>query len=173
MANAYFQSDSENIFVGSNNLGAQVVFEYAGNTIQLPVADGMNPTAVANEYISSLSTTPLMIHTEGNEWGNYEPPLPNSLQLVNPPSTDSSPSGDVELDKVSPTPGNDGAYYGSQPNLYGSSWTSDGVNTIEGYRPNSSIPILTDSRAANAVLSIPSLNVNVPGVEELPQLRLY
>ena len=172
MANAYFQSDSENIYVGSNNLGAQVVFEYAGNRLQLPVPDGMNPTAVANEYIRSLSTTPKRMWST-DEWGEYEPPLPDSLELVNPPSTDSSPAGDVELDKVSPTPGNDGAYHGSQPNLYGSNWTPDGVNTIEGYQPNSSIPILTDSRASNAVLSIPSLNVNVPGVEDLPQLRLY
>lgn len=154
MANAYFK-DYSGIWAGSNSLGALVQFEYSGKTVQVSVPDGRDPLEVANAYVENLKSPKSMWTTD--EWGDYQPIIPDSTPDANPPSEDSMPNDMIELDKIVITPNNDGEYNGNQPNLYGFNWTPDGVNIIQGYQPYSAIPVLSVLTPASAASSIPML----------------
>lgn len=154
MANAYFK-DNTGVWAGSNAQGALVQFEYSGKIVQVSVPDGRDPLEVANAYIENLKSPKSMWTTD--EWGDYQPRVPDYSPDANPPSGDSSPDDMIELDKIVTTPDNDGQYSGNTPSNFGSTWTPDGINIIEGYQPYSSIPVLSVLSPASAAISVPML----------------
>lgn len=168
MSNAYF-SNSDSLTVGSNINGPQVLFEYAGRQIQIPIPPGMDPIVAVNNYIAALrggfgGGDPNRIDDlQGTE-------NPDNLVNIEPSSNDDSPLDMTELDAVSVVPENDAAYNGSIGNNFASGWNVDGVNTIKGYQPYSTIPVLTAPETPG--FQIPSLEGFFQGTIELPRLRI-
>lgn len=185
MANAYngLYPAQEDLTVGQNIAGAQVSFQWAGRTIQLPVPAGSSPISVVNAYLDALksgfgaSATVAQEVSSGHDYALQPAEDPDNLEHIDAPSLDPIPEEAVVINTITANENPQDSNYvsGSQPSNFGSTWTPDGVNTIRGYQPVSSIPVLA-SKAVS--VQIPSLEgffqgtVRIGGaLAELPLLR--
>lgn len=168
MSNAYFRN-SDSLTVGSNVNGPQVQFEYAGRLIQIPVPPGVDPLVAVNDYVRALRGG--FGSSAGFDRDDLQPSQhPDNLDDANPSSGDDAPTDSELLNNASVQPNDPN--YGNQPSQYGSSWTPDGVNTVKGYQPRDSVPVLQIPQE-NTGVSIPVLEGFFQGtIPSLPKLRL-
>lgn len=169
MSNAYFRN-ADALTVGSNINGPQVLFEYAGRQVQIPIPPGVDPIVAVNDYIRALQGG------FGGQAGFAKDDLqqtehPDDVQKVDPSSEDAVPADMENLDRSSIFPEDESNASGSMYNNFGSGWSPDGVNTIYGYQPMSAIPVLRVEPQQSGV-EIPTLSGFWQGDLKLPQLRI-